>query len=248
MRSTCLLLACLLGGACSSPEREEVRTRSYQPLSAAEFAAGDAARHGALVQRERDRVLVERVSGVALEGAGLHILQPLRDMERHLEAFDGPKAGGLHYFRTENRYATDSAAGDRERWPTTWSDWPVSIEPLLPPERYWATLWNAGGHDNYRIELTFDEEAGTLLRTLVGPTTGTAPFTDWCDFTVAADGLATDMLGVLVVGGRYFRPFSVRDVVMAREFPASVVAADGLSRAEAERLLGMIAPERPGLP
>lgn len=116
MRSTYMLLACLLSSVCSSPEREEVRSRSYEPLSAADFAAGDATRHGALVQRERDRVLVERVSGVALEGAGLHILQPLRD------------------------------------------------------------------------------------------------------------------------------------VVMAREFPASVVAADGLSRAEAERLLGTIAPERPGLP
>ena len=248
MRSTCLLLACLLGGACSSPEREEVRTRSYQPLSAADFAAGDATLHGALVQRERDRVLVERVPGVALESASLHILQPLRDMERHREAFDGPKAGGLHYFRTENRYAADSPAGDRERWPTTWPDWPVSIEPLLPSERYWATLWDAGGQDNYRVELTFDEEAGALLRALVGPTTGAAPFTDWCDFTVVAGGIATDMLGVLVVEGRYFRPFSVRDVVRAREFPASVIVADGLSRAEAERLLETIAPERPGPP
>ena len=110
---------CLFGGACSSVEREEVRTRSYEPLSAAEFAAGDATRHDALVQRERDRALLERVSGVALEGAGLHILQPLRDMERHLEAFDGPKAGSLLYFRTGNRYATDSPAGNRERWPTT---------------------------------------------------------------------------------------------------------------------------------
>ena len=119
MRSTYMLLACLLSSACSSPEREEVRSRSYEPLSAADFAAEDATRHGALVQRERDRVLVERVSGVALEGAGLHILQPLRDMERHLEAFDGPKAGSLLYFRTGNRYATDSPAGDRERWPTT---------------------------------------------------------------------------------------------------------------------------------
>ncbi|MFT7485310.1 MAG: hypothetical protein ACI9F9_001158 [Candidatus Paceibacteria bacterium] len=231
-------LALILCIGCQGPSAAEHSgpdSRTYEPIDLETFMATDADRHQVVVESREEVTTVDRVSCVEFEGAGLHLLQPLRDIERHGGDADGEMAAGLHFFPTKNRYP--SRASDRPQWASSWRDWPVSIEPLIGTSIFSVSLWDGGGYQSYRLEMTFPESARGPLTELLGTTSASLLFQDWCDITVAPGETVTDLQAVLVGDGTYYYPFSVRDMVLEGRFPVTLTVADGLSREEAFRLL-----------
>lgn len=226
-----------LGQAEPAPE--------YRPITAEEFVATDEERFEQGLDERRNVPTVDRIASVDLRGCGLHLLQPLRDIERHadeLGVYDRVMAGGHHYFPTDNRYPTKKKANEpearkREAWPASQRVWPVSVDRILQNEELHANLWDDGGHLGYRVELSFPRSTIDAFAQLLGPTSGTLPFEDWCGFTTMPGESVTDMIATIVRDGVYYKPFSIRDLVLANEAPVDVIVADGLSREEANRLL-----------
>ncbi|MFT7667941.1 MAG: hypothetical protein ACI8X5_000627 [Planctomycetota bacterium] len=236
------LTACLPIGACQSPvvanEDEPLEVPEYSPISMDAFLAGGPERHESRVQEREAIITVERVDRIERESCGLHLLQPLRDIERDPTATDLAMAAGFHYLRSRNRYSTfDQESYEREDWLADWEEWPVSIERLLPNSELSLSLWDKGGYRGFWIELTIQAKGGRELRAHVEPLGDTMPFVDWCGFRTFPGESVTDLSAVLVADGVYYLPFSVRDLVLADSFPTSLVVAEGLSHDEAHALL-----------